>query len=157
MDTTMLALIVAFALVFVVGWIIAKQIKEQHVAQDDPMISELKNKITPLLNNLRFTGKYEGLNGRDILNEISVYKGDKSYTINKKKVYLCIVDENGEYYNMNSLMYVFLHEIAHVLCDEIGHTDKFHNIFQEFLVQANTLGIYDPSIPMVSDYCTHND
>ena len=39
----------------------------------------------------------------------------------KQKVYLCLKDENNEYYNDNMLIYVALHELAHVLCDEIGH------------------------------------
>jgi hypothetical protein len=157
MDTTLFALIMAFALVFIVGCMISTQINDEHNSQTDPMIVELKKKLTPLLSNLKFVGKYEVLNTRNILDEISIYKGDKSYTINKNKVYLCILDENEEYYNINSLMYVLLHELSHVLCKEIGHTEMFHEIFQELLIQATTDGIYDPSIPMVSDYCAYND
>jgi hypothetical protein len=156
MKTTLFASFVAIALIAVIGWIAFSQIKEHHM-QRDPKLDEIKRLASPLFDQLRFSGKYEALNTRDVLNEISIYKGDKSYTINKEKVFLCLLDENGEYYHINSLMYVFLHETAHVLCDEIGHTEKFHEIFQDLLLQAADLGIYNPNIPMISDYCTYND
>ena len=44
---------------------------------------------------------------------------------------MCLKDKNGKYYDDNMLNYVALHELAHVLCDEIGHTDKFYAIFDE--------------------------
>ena len=54
------------------------------------------------------------------------------------------------------LMYVAIHELGHVLCDEIGHTPKFHRIFRELLEKAENLKIYDPNIPIVMNYCGHN-
>ena len=149
-------LLVALSMIVLVAWLIGSQITEQHL-QEDPKLDEIKSRVAPLFAQLKFSGKYENLNTRDILGEIHMYKGEKSYTINKEKVFLCLVDENGEYYNINSLLYVFLHETSHVLCDEIGHTEKFHEIFQDLLEQASEMGIYDPSIPMISNYCTYND
>jgi len=84
------------------------------------------------------------------------YVDNKSYTINKQKVYLCLKDDDNNYYPMNMLMYVAIHELAHVLCDEIGHTKKFHNIFNSLLQQASSLGIYDPNIPIIQNYCGYN-
>ena len=65
-------------------------------------------------------------------------------------------DENGEYYDYNMLIYVALHELSHVLCDEIGHTPKFHRIFEKILKQAELLKIYNPNIPIVKNYCGHH-
>ena len=76
-----------------------------------------------------------------------------SFTINKSRVNLCLKDKEGNYYDDNMLMYVALHELAHVMCDEIGHTDKFHEIFDKLLEKAAAYGIYDPSIPPISNYC----
>ena len=122
--------------------------------QYDPKIDKLIVKVKPMFtNNVKFTGNLEPLNNRNILNEIKVMKGDKSYTINKKKVYLCLKDENQKYYNDNILIYVFLHELSHVICDEVGHTQKFHEIFESVLDLATQKGIYNPSIPMIDNYC----
>ena len=62
-------------------------------------------------------------------------------------------DENNNYYQENMLMYVVLHELAHVICDEIGHTKKFERIFKELLNDAGELGIYNASIPPIPNYC----
>lgn len=124
--------------------------------QSDPKIDFLKNKVEPLFTSDNyFTGYLEPLNNRDILDEIKVYKGNKSYTINKRKVYLCLKDENDEYYSDNMLMYVFLHELSHVICEETGHTQLFHNIFQELLDYAVEEGVYDDTVPIVQDYCEY--
>ena len=125
--------------------------------QYDPKIDTLLNKVKPLFtNNNKFTGNLTPLNDRNILNEVKVMKGDKSYTINKKKVYLCLKDENQNYYNDNILIYVFLHELSHVICDEVGHTQKFHDIFENILDLASEKGIYNPSIPMIDNYCLNS-
>ena len=42
-------------------------------------------------------------------------------------------------------MYVLIHELAHVLCDEVGHTDKYRDIFNGLISEATSLGIYDPT------------
>ena len=56
-----------------------------------------------------------------------------SYTINKSSVYLClrnktdINEKTGEhnFYPDYMLLHVALHEFAHVICDENGHTLNF--------------------------------
>lgn len=156
-QTKVLAILVAIILIGLVGWAIYMQIKEHH-AQDDPMLHELMETIRPVFHEDNYhSGELHSLNNRNVLDEITLYRGDKSYTINKEKVFLCLRDENGEYYNKNMLIYVILHEIAHVICDEIGHTDKFHRIFEQLLLKATEKEIYNPSIPIIQDYCQHND
>ena len=114
---------------------------KEHYQQIDPKLYEIKEKLlllTPQASDLK------------------ILEDTKSYTINKKKVYLCLKDENENYYPMNMLMYVAIHELAHVLCDEIGHTPKFHKIFHQLLDKAHILEIYDPNIPIIHDYCGYN-
>lgn len=89
------------------------------------------------------------------LKEVDMYGSNKSFTINKETIYLCIKDENGSYYNDNMLTYVILHEYAHVLCDEIGHTDKFKEIFFDLLDRAEDHDLYNPDIPIILDYCEY--
>lgn len=116
------------------------QVKDYY-SQSDPMIQKLKSiiqKISP-----------------EAASKIRIYKGDKSYTINKRNVYLCLTDEKGEYYSMNTLVYVLCHEISHVLCKSIGHTEEFDSIFKEILAKAEKMGYYDPNIKIPQDYCEY--
>ena len=55
------------------------------------------------------------------------------------------------------LIYVALHELAHVLCDEVGHTEKWKKIFEDLLLEAETKAVYDSNVPPILDYCTYND
>ena len=65
-------------------------------------------------------------------------------------------DEKDNYYEDNSLMFVILHEISHVICKSIGHTEEFNNIFTDILKESARVGIYNPNIPMIKNYCGHS-
>lgn len=135
-------LIILGALLLLGGiiWWITYSIKE-HLLQDDPMLYKLKRIMEPLHPEIK---------------NLKLYKGDKSYTLNKEKIYLCLRDENGDYYSTNMLIYVLIHEFAHYLNkDDIGHTEKFHEIFDKLLYEAHKLGIYDSSIPPIDNYCMY--
>jgi len=86
---------------------------------------------------------------------LKFFEGNKSYTINKKHVFICLKDKNGEIYHKNQLVLVIAHEIAHALCDEIGHTNKFQSILDELLLEAEKNGIYNSKIPHIPDYCEY--
>jgi hypothetical protein len=139
--TNLIAYVLAAILIVVLSWVIYKQVKEYHL-QDDPMLYTLKEILKPV---------------HPIFNNIKLYKGDKSYTINKEKTFLCLYDENGDYYPINMLIYVLLHEVSHSLnSKDIGHTDEFHRIFDELLEKAAKIGVYNPSIPIIQNYCNHD-
>ena len=122
----------------------------------EPKLRFLQQKLKPMFaDNVEYTGILKNINKKRILNEISLYKGDKSYTINKEDIYICLTDENEKYYNDNMLIYVLLHEISHSICDEIGHTKKFYDIFDALLLKAIDMKIYDKDIPVVKNYCAH--
>lgn len=136
-------LIILLALfVSLIIYLIVNQISEMY-AQQDPILEKIKNHIAPLYP--------------DVVSSLKFFEGNKSYTINKRKIYLCLRDENQEYYDYNMLIYVALHELSHVMCDEIGHTPKFHSIFREVLKKAAGMGIYDPEKPIIMDYCGHQN
>lgn len=102
----------------------------------------------------KFVGPLEPLNDTRILKNLVMVEDNESYTINKKTIHLCTQDPyNGEYYDKNTLMYVVLHELAHVLCSDIGHTDTFVTINSALLKHAVRHGFYDPSKPFVKNYC----
>mgnify|MGYP001315487753 CR=1 FL=1 len=140
-NDTILIIFSVILIIGIIGFFIYNQILE-HYAKNEPKVLEIKEKlrqIHPRVDSLEF------------------FAGNKSYTINKQKVYLCLKDENNNYYEDNMLIYVALHELAHVLCDEIGHTDKFKRIFEDLLLKGEEIKIYNPDIPPIIDYCTYND
>ncbi len=86
--------------------------------------------------------------------QIPMREGKSAYTENKSIVFLCLKDpKTGEYYDMNTLMYVTLHELAHVVSKGYGHGQEWKNNFTKLLNQAHRSGIYDPSQPIVKNYC----
>lgn len=132
--------IVLIIFCLLLGYVIFTRVLEYY-HQLDPMLHHIKKKLEPLHPKVK---------------QLHFYEGNKSYTINKKKIYLCLRNEKRHYYEENMLLYVAIHELAHVLCDEIGHTEKFHQIFKELLSKAESLGIYDASRPILRDYCGHH-
>jgi len=67
-----------------------------------------------------------------------------SYTINKgEKIVFCLRSKILDtIHDMNTLMYVVIHELAHVGCPEFGHTPLFRKIFKFLLIQSTKIGIY---------------
>ena len=111
--------------------------KVEKFTTKDPMLVELH----AVLSNIHPAAK-----------KITISEANKSYTVNKKDVFLCLKDKDGEYYNKNMLAFVALHELAHVICPSVGHTDEFWKINEKLLNKATELGYYNPSIPAVKDY-----
>ena len=92
----------------------------------------------------------------DKIKTIDFYPADESYTEDKKRIYLCLRDENDKYYDYNMLMYVAIHECAHALTDVIDpehKTVEFKTTFQNLLQKAEKLGLYDPSKEIIENYC----
>ena len=153
--TNCLSIFVALILIGVIIWLIVVQVREHHL-QNDPMLDKLRTDITPIFTQDNYyTGALSKLNDENPLNRVQLYRGNKSYTINKEKVYLCLYDKEGNYYPDMQLRYVLLHEMGHVITDSIGHTQEFHEKFEALLAKAIELGIYDPSFRVISDYCNH--
>ena len=89
--------------------------------------------------------------------KIPLREGDSAFTENKEVITLCLKDpDTGKYYDMNTIMYVALHELAHVLCETQGHGDEFKKKFSKVLRYAAKLKIYDPRQQMSSTYCGLN-
>jgi predicted metal-dependent hydrolase len=136
-------LIILIILLFltIAASIVCKKVHEHYNALyvNDPKIDYLKSKLERIFPEIHL---------------VEIYKGDKSYTIDKNKIFLCLYDENKKYYPDNFLMYVLLHELAHYYNKEdVGHTPAFYAKFNQYLKEAEKEKIYDPSIPFVDDYC----
>ena len=70
-----------------------------------------------------------------------------SYSVNKgEKVVFCLRSRNSEekLVDDNLLMFVALHEMAHIMTKSIGHTDEFWENFRYLLRQAIEIDLYQP-------------
>ncbi len=68
-----------------------------------------------------------------------------SYSVNKgEKMVFCIRsrDSKNKLVDLNTIMFVALHELAHTMTKSIGHTDEFWDNFRIILRNARKLGIY---------------
>lgn len=67
-----------------------------------------------------------------------------SYTVNKgEEIVFCLRDKKTEkIHDINEIMYVAIHEIGHVVCPDLGHTDLFWDINKLLLENAVEIGIY---------------
>lgn len=123
-------------IVGIIFYLVSKQARENY-SQYNPIIKTLKQEILSCFPELV---------------HLQVYEDNKSYTINKEKIFLCLRDRYGQYYSKDILMYVLLHEIAHTLCTDVGHTEQFKDIFDILLQRATTAGIYS-HVDIPTDYC----
>lgn len=93
-----------------------------------------------------------------VISESSADSKYTSYSVNKgDEIVFCLRSkrDTNKLHDMNLVMYVALHELAHVACPEFGHTLLFRQIFQVFTMEAMKIGIYSkidfPSSPV--EYC----
>jgi len=65
-----------------------------------------------------------------------------SYSINKgEQIVLCLRNKN-KLVDINTLLFVVLHEIAHIVTEDIGHTPIFWDNFRWILEESINIGIY---------------
>jgi len=102
-------------------------------------------RIVRLVNNLEETA-YEEAPHED---------GESTYTINKGElIKICLREkkEKKPIHNVNTLMFVVIHELGHVCSKSIGHTDEWMTNFRFLLREAKNANIdYEPI-----DYSKHN-
>ena len=79
------------------------------------------------------------------LSESSASEIFTSYSINKgQKIVLCIRSKKtGKLVDFNTILFVALHEIAHVATKKVGHVSEFWNTFKYLLTVAIKLKIYN--------------
>lgn len=97
-----------------------------HPGDDD--IARLKQKFNP-----------------DAMSEGAPGSGYTSYTVDKgARVVLCIRQTNGDFVPKNVILYVAIHELAHIMTSSIGHTAEFWSNNSRLLKAAQAIGVYTP-------------
>ena len=115
----------------------------RYLSSKHPMLDEVRS------NFAKIDSKYANIPLRE--------GNDGAYTENKSLITLCLKDpKTGEHYDMNTIMYVALHELAHMVSKSYGHNDEFKKNFTELLKRGAKIGVYDPRRPIPSSYCGVN-
>ena len=104
------------------------------------LINHMKKKYPDDDNIKRLVSNYDPNN----ISEGSADSGYTSYSINKgEKIILCIRQkEDNSLVDKNIVMYVFIHELAHLATKEVGHTPTFWENFKFLLTEAVDIGVY---------------
>ena len=92
----------------------------------------------------------------DRVSEGSIESGYTSYSVNKgEKIILCIRQSDGSFVEKNILLYVAIHELAHIMTSEVGHTPLFWSNFKFILSDAFAIAIYRMVVfdDRPEDYC----
>jgi len=123
----------------------------------------LARKLTTLLdaaddaypNDPRIANVRARWNGR--LGETE-HPGEVAFSLNKNDVYVCLRSTTtGLLEDVNTGVYVLLHEIAHIATDTYGHPPEFWDNFRWFLEVAEKLGMYayEDFDTVQTTYCGH--
>jgi hypothetical protein len=71
-----------------------------------------------------------------------------AYSENKgEKLAFCLDTEKnsqGRLIDINTLMYVALHEVSHIATKSVGHNDEFWENFKFIITEAKEINIYNP-------------
>ena len=134
-------------MIFILTYVLYRLLKSrEHLRYKDPMIESIKQDLFKLHPKAR---------------ELTYSASDKSFTEDKKDMYLCLKDPQGQYYSRNFLMYVAIHELAHAISksyDDNHNGREFNENFDMLLDKAGRMGIYDSSEPYPDNYCgTENE
>jgi len=135
-DLFLILVLTAFFIIFAL-----LVIKEDNQIYDDPLIKKISDdleKIYPDFKKLNLT----------------IVGANDSFTENKKKIFICLKKPSGEYYSYHTLLYITIHELAHVLTTAYdNHGEQFQKTFQDLLVRAKELDLYDETKKIDYDFC----
>ena len=94
----------------------------------DPKVSRLVNKFNP-----------------DAISESIPNTSYTSYSVNKgEKIVFCIraKDETAQLVDINTMMFVAIHELAHIMTLSVGHTEEFWSNMRYLLKKGIKVGVY---------------
>jgi hypothetical protein len=146
--------IIILIITSIIIYYIRNKDKKKEITDDSKIIFLIiKEKIKELinycliLNDINFINYIKNINEKFYYTDIyenNMNNDNTSYTINKgDEMILCIRSKNDyKIHNLNDLLYVVIHEIAHIGCPEIGHTQLFYKINIYLLERAIEKKIY---------------
>tara|TARA_B100000683_G_scaffold82093_1_gene81001 strand:+ start:3030 stop:3599 length:570 start_codon:yes stop_codon:yes gene_type:complete len=128
-------------------YIVRKQ-KDSQLAAD--RLAQVNQNVLKLIESLNSTER-DGIDdlknkyNPDALSETGHDAEYTSYSVNKgEKISLCIRSKDDSLSDMNTTMFVMIHELAHVMTPEVGHTKLFWDNMKYLLEQGEKIGVYTP-------------
>ena len=81
----------------------------------------------------------------EILRELHQGSESTSYSVNKgEKLVVCLRSKkDGSFQDENTIFFVVLHELAHIMTKSIGHKEEFWNNFRYLLKHCIEIKLYD--------------
>jgi len=121
------------------------------IRQLQDFLSHTEDRDKPCVRRLK--AQYKGAISERIMESTHT-----SYTLNKgEHIYMCIRDGNNEggIIDENTIFFVALHELAHIMTVSSGHTKEFWTNFRLILKHAiaNGLYTYEPYHQKPQPYC----
>lgn len=131
---------------------LVRNLKDRQLAAD--MLSRLSQKLQRFAGHLQEKyPKHEGVVRLvQRFDPKQVSEGDydsryTTYTLNKgEKIVFCLRSRDGSerIHRENLLMFVSIHELAHIMTKSHGHTQEFKDNFKFLLEEAVKAGVYSP-------------
>jgi predicted metal-dependent hydrolase len=113
-------------------------------------LAEINKKVLRLISVLDTTKKgvqdlIDNYNPR-ALSETLPGSKYTSYSVNKgEKISVCIRSVDDEsFIDDNTILFVVIHELSHVMTEEVGHTPLFWDNMRYLLEEGEKVGIYTP-------------
>jgi hypothetical protein len=147
---------------------------EAYLKESAETLAEINDRVSKLIEHLNreyamdtsknyFIKKLKDNYGANLLSEAAVDERFTTFTVNKQDIHICLRtrDQLETVYEINLLMYVILHELAH-LCNYDregnaiqGHGDEFKYIFKFLATEAIKIGVYQyiDYSQMPKEYC----
>ena len=113
-------------------------------------LAEINQRVLTLINSLKVDEKkgIDDLKNNYNPNTLSETGEDAEYTsysVNKgEKISICIRSKDNTFGDMNTTMFVVIHELAHVMTHEVGHTKLFWENMKFLLEKAEEINLYKP-------------
>ncbi len=142
-----------------VNYVVSKVDKRKYLVQNHPDKQQAADNLATIRKNLVMLVqelKKKNKNNVDVERMVNNFNPDNisestknnkytSYSINKgEQIVFCLRsrDDTNKLVELNIMMFVALHELAHTMTKSIGHTTEFWNNFRILLRNARNLGIY---------------
>jgi predicted metal-dependent hydrolase len=116
------------------------------------LLANMRKKLETLVTHLQKmyaddprTGRLLGKFNPDRISEGTNHGEHTSYSLNKgEKIVFCLrsKDEKNKLVDLNTMMFVALHELGHICTESIGHTDEFWDNFRWLLAESINIGVY---------------
>lgn len=125
-------------------------------------MAEIKSRLVKLVNYIKEKFPNDPRSERlvdrfdiDSIQETRIDSTHTSFSIDKgEEIHLCLRDKSEDLniHKLNTLMFVALHELAHVASEKQGHGEEFKTNFVWILKNATQIGIYQSV-----DYSQNNE